>query len=734
MSGTDRLQAVLDRLHGVRKGGRGYQARCPAHEDREPSLSVWLDGNDRVAFTCFAGCREPDILTALGMTWQDITEKPNRPAKTPAPSKPSPRIVATYDYTDEHGALLYQVVRYTPKSFRQRRPDGSGGWLWNLTDTRRVLYHLPEVLAAVADGKPVWITEGEKDSDALIAAGVPGIATTCPQGAGKWTPAYSETLRGAKVVLLADNDPAGAAHVAQVAASLHSVAKVVKVVKVADLVDAAGKGYDVADFLAGHTVAELTAAAAAAKQWAPEALEGATTATDPDPDPLALHDDGNAERLLRRHGRDIRYCYPWQSWLTWDGARWAKDTDGGMERRAKDTARTIYSEVANGKTDAECEAIFKHAKRSRGAQAVAAMLKMAQCEVPVAVEALDADPWLLNVHNGTIDLRSGELRPHDRGQLLTMMSGTEYDPFAECPVFAAFLDRILPDPELRAFVQRAAGYTLTGDVSAQCLFFLHGSGANGKSTLLEVLKALLGDYFHKADKELLLATRANKGEGVANLFRRRFVATVEVDEGARLAESLVKELTGGDTINARRLYEHEFTYTPTHKIWLAANHKPNVRGTDDAIWRRIHILPFTVTIPPEERDADLLGKLRAELPGILAWAVEGCAAWLAAGKRLAPPSAVAAETARYREEQDTLGAFMAERCQLGRGHEVNATELYRAYAAWCETGHEGAPMKQTAFGREMEGRGYGKRTVHGKVYRQGLRLLGGGLVDDDVEA
>jgi putative DNA primase/helicase len=405
-----------------------------------------------------------------------------------------------------------------------------------------------------------------------------------------------------------------------------------------------------------------------------------------------------------------------------------------MTRLAKETALGIYSEVAAGRDDAERHAIVRHANRSRNARPLAAMLKVAESEAPIMADVLDADPMLLNVANGTLDLRTGALNPHDRAQMLTMMSATEYDPSAECPTFEAFLGRILPDPALRSFLQRAVGYSLTGDVSAQCLFLLYGSGANGKSTLLDVLAEMMGEYSWRAGSELLLMKRGNANkEGVANLHRRRFVATVEVESGSRLAESLTKELTGGDTINARRLYQHEFTFRPTHKIWLAANHQPAVRGTDHAIWRRIHVLPFTVSIPDQERDTDLPDKLRSELPGILRWAVEGCTTWLAAGKRLAPPAAVAEQTQKYMEEQDTIGTFMAERCQQGLGYEANATRLYAAYVAWCEEGREGTPVKQTAFGREMESRGHGKRVTGGRTFRQGLRFRIQLPADDDTQ-
>jgi putative DNA primase/helicase len=334
------------------------------------------------------------------------------------------------------------------------------------------------------------------------------------------------------------------------------------------------------------------------------------------------------------------------------------------------------------------------------------MVELAKSEpgVPVTPERLDADPWVLNVCNGTLDLRTGHLRPHARADLLTKLAPVTYDPGALCPTWEAFLSRILAgDVALIRFVQKVIGYSLTGSTQEQCLFILYGAGANGKSTLIQTISALLGDYARQTPTESLLVQR---GDGVRNDLARlqgaRFVSAVEVEGGRRLAEALVKQLTGGDTITARFLYGEHFEFQPMFKLWLAVNHKPVVQGTDHAIWRRLRLIPFTVTIPAAEQDKRLTEKLRAELPGILRWAVEGCLAWQQEG--LAPPTAVKRATGDYRAEMDVIAAFIRDCCVVEPQRQVSTSELYAEYRGWCEQMGESA-VTQKAFGTALRERG-----------------------------
>jgi len=275
-------------------------------------------------------------------------------------------------------------------------------------------------------------------------------------------------------------------------------------------------------------------------------------------------------------------------------------------------------------------------------------------------------------------------------------------------------------PDVIGFIQRAVGYALTGCTSEQVLFFLYGLGANGKTTLIEVLRALLGDYAMQAS----FATFAERrGDGprndVARLAGARLVAASEAGEGTRFDEGLIKQLTGSDAVTARFLYGEDFEFHPAFKLVLAANHKPAIRGTDRAIWRRIHLVPFTVTIPEGERDPQLLGKLTAELPGILRWALDGCLAWQRDG--LGAPVAVRSATLRYREEMDTIGAFLDEACRLHASGRVRAGALYPRYQAWCERVGERA-LSQRKLGERLAERGLHCITSNGTVWL-GLELL-----------
>ncbi len=483
-----------------------------------------------------------------------------------------------------------------------------------------------------------------------------------------------------------------------------------------------------------RTQAQRSAPGAAPTAEPPAWLEGEEAAPPAVPssagvgqrDPEHFTDLGNARRLVRLHGRDLRYCYPWTKWLVWDGLRWAIDDSGEAARRAKQTVKSMYAEAA-GLPDDDGKNLAKHAIKCESAQRITAMLTMAQSEegIPVRPREMDGDPWLLNVLNGTLDLRSGELRDHDRRHLLTKVAPVIYDPSATCPAWDAFLERVMGgNAELIGFLRRAVGYTLTGNVSEQVMFLLYGTGANGKSTFLETLRTMLGeDYARQIRPESL--TDVNRGTGptedLARLKGARMVSARETEEGKRLAEALIKELSGGDTVTVRYLYSESFEYKPEFKLFLGANHKPVIRGTDYAIWRRIKLIPFAVTIPPEERDKQLYRKLEAELSGILNWALRGCAEWQRAG--LGTAAAVDAATEAYRAESDALASFLTDCTLQGPQLQVQARPLYEAYTTWCKDSGE-KPLNMTQFGRRLGELGFDKYTDRARhTFYVGLGLL-----------
>ena len=440
-------------------------------------------------------------------------------------------------------------------------------------------------------------------------------------------------------------------------------------------------------------------------------------------------DLGNSARLVAHHGADLRYCYPWGSWLIWDGRRWSLDESGEIHRRAKRTVREIYREAADEADDNRRAALGKHAKASEAENRIQAMISLAKSEVPIMPAAMDRDPWLLNVESGTVDLRTGELREHRRDDLITRLAG-EYDPEASTSTWTATLERVLPSPEVRAFFKRLCGYAISGDVSEHVLPILYGTGANGKSTVLNALLEAAGEYGMQAAPDLLIAKRGAHPTEVADLFGMRFVTSIEVEDGRRLAESLVKTLTGGDRVRARRMRQDFWEFSPTHKVFMAVNHKPQVRGNDNAIWRRIRLLPFEQTIPPAEQDKKLPEKLRAETAGILAWTVEGCLEWQRTG--LKAPDEVRKATGGYREEMDTLAGFFEDRLVFGSKLMTPSSHLYKSYQTWCGDAGETAETQKMLSMRLSE-RGFISERITRGQHKGRKAWLGIGLRVNDPE-
>jgi P4 family phage/plasmid primase-like protien len=465
----------------------------------------------------------------------------------------------------------------------------------------------------------------------------------------------------------------------------------------------------------------------------PEANAGSPTPPEADPGDMQSlieasategildSDIANAVRLAKHYGRHFRFVRE-LGFVVYEKGRWVTDIKGDrMQRFAKDAVLSLFDEI---KDAPDRKAAFHHAKKSQANTAINAMIHLARSERGIAlnVAEFDADPMVLNVANGTLDLRTSELRPHRREDLLTKLVPIEYDPKAECALWDAFLWRITGgSAELYAYLQKLVGYLLTGLTTEQVLHFLFGPGANGKSVFCEIVRRLLGEYAIVASPELIMMRRhSGIPNDVARLRGVRAALMNETSQGARFDEAKLKDLTGGDSLNARFLHQEFFDFKASHKLLIRGNHKPGITGQDEAIWRRLRLIPFTVQIPPEERDPDLTEKLSRELPGILRWALEGCAQWQNEG--LTPPDIVVGAVNAYREESDILGRFITECCDIRKAAEVGSGALFKAYQTFCEqAGERWIPAKDLPD--QMQRKGFEhKRGAQGKRLYLGIEM------------
>ena len=441
-------------------------------------------------------------------------------------------------------------------------------------------------------------------------------------------------------------------------------------------------------------------------------LAGLVEQTATDPRPPEFTDEALALHFADCHAHELRYVAAWGRWLCWDGKKWQPDDT----LLAFDHARAVCRAAASRCKQTHIAAAVASAKT------VSAVERLAKADRRLAATAdqWDADPWLLNTPAGVIDLRSGKMRKHDPRDYLTKITAVARA--GECDAWQEFLNRATDgDKELQKFLQRMAGYALTGDTSAHALFFLFGTGANGKSVFIDTLAGVLGDYHKTAPIETFTASSGDRHPtDLAGLRGARLVTAVETEEGRRWAESRIKQLTGGDKVSARFMRQDFFEFTPQFKLIIAGNHKPGLRSVDEAIRRRFNLLPFTVTIPPEERDPKLKEKLRYEWPGILAWAIQGCLEWQQRG--LSPPEAVQTATAAYLEAEDATAAWMEERCERDPQAWERSSDLFASWKPWAEQAGEFAGSTKR-FVQTLEGRGFQpKKTRTGRGF-EGIKLI-----------
>ncbi|MEX0741472.1 MAG: phage/plasmid primase, P4 family, partial [Phycisphaeraceae bacterium] len=427
----------------------------------------------------------------------------------------------------------------------------------------------------------------------------------------------------------------------------------------------------------------------------------------------------NAERFTDQHLSRLRYCWAKGDWLAWTGTHWADDATGDVHRRAAETARSIYREAADASDSDRRERLGKWAIASESRSRLDAMIALARAADGIAIGAdeLDRQDWLFNCQNVAIDLKTGRPRDHNPADLITRCAPVKFDPAATAPIFHGFLRRIFSeDDELITFVQRVLGMCLTGDVREQFLFICHGQGANGKSVLLDTIAGIMGDYCGAAAPDLLVAKKHGEHPTeLADLQGRRLVVASETEAGAAWRLQLIKRLTGDATIKARKMRQDFYEFARTHKLLVVTNSKPRVVEDSEAVWRRMRLIPFSVVIPPDERDPHLLDRLKAEASGILNWLVEGCGAWQVGG--LQTPPAVLAATAEYRDESDPLKDFISDRCELDPEAQILTAELRRAYEAHCE--ENGAkPLGKMRFAEALGRHGcHGGKNWQGRIWK-----------------
>ncbi|RXH12463.1 DNA primase family protein [Bradyrhizobium guangzhouense] len=439
-------------------------------------------------------------------------------------------------------------------------------------------------------------------------------------------------------------------------------------------------------------------------------------------------DVGNARRLVHRHGDNIRYVAEWDAWLTWNDVkdRWEHDRDGAIVRLAEETTLSMLSQALSLNNQNDRDQLLKHAMRSQAEARIRAMINLAKAEhgITIPAEQLDADPWLLGVKNGAVELKTGAFRLARRSDLITKCAGVAYDAAADCPCWKQFLATVTAnDVDLQHYLQRVIGYVLTGSVREEAMWVLYGSGRNGKSTFRETIHDLIGTYSLAGDATLMVErkTPGSASEEIARLKGKRFIAVNETAENDQLNESRLKFITSQDMITARNLYGHFFDFFPTHKLFLTTNHKPVVRGTDEGIWRRLQLVPFVVSINPNAVERDFREKrLVPELPGILNWALTGLSDYLTHG--LNPPGSVLASTQEYRSDMDVVGQWIAERCRAEQGASMPSGHAYNDYQTWANE-ELGWSLTKLKFRRHLTDRGFtAAKGTGGTRLILGLRL------------
>jgi len=643
----------------------------------------------------------------------------------PVPADRPPVFHTTPDHLtlfySEDGKPQYYVVRYNKNDRNKKKIIYPVYWSGS-----RYYIGLPpnlpsRTLLPFDKSRPVVLLEGERKTEVARSFDRDKMYsyTSWHGGSGQAERIDLTILTGCKVILFPDADEASRKCFKRIAERLQGVASEVRIVKgTKDL----RKGYDIADYIADQRDVFMVIATSEDYQY-----ETPIDVVPREADKTNLTDLGNAERFVAMFGDQVRYNIDKNRWMIWNGRYWSDDDQSQITPMVKMAIRSMINEYPDDKS------VYAHTMISESASKIAAMLKLATQEQGIGVkeDSLDSVPHIFVAANGTIDLKKGAIATDDPSHLCSKTSDVIFNPGAKAPRFQHFLTEIMDEEEDKIeFLQRWFGYSLTADTSAQSFLIMYGTGANGKSTLVELIARVVGGYARSAPPDTFVVKQTGGiPNDVASLRGSRIVLATETEANARLAESRMKYMTGGDRVSARYLRAEFFEFTPQWKIIISTNHRPRVSGGDFGIWRRVILLPFKFQADGEKLDPLLPNKLWEEREGILAWMVEGARKWYEDGMGRAGlliPKSVLAETQEYRIDEDLIGRFISEECVTGLGLpynyvEIGATELFLQFRDWAEKQGERyySQMSQTMFGRVMRERGFENtrgKSGH-KVYR-----------------
>jgi len=773
---------LLLKLDGVsQKAETQWYALCPCHDDNKQSLGVSVGSGGRLILNCLAGCDTVNILRTIGASYSDLfpkldidrhayrhtdrhtdrqaerqadrqashvahssatssaaspsTTSPSSASPSTVAAKPKPKIVKTYDYHTADGRLLFQVVRFEPKDFRQRRPDPANpkAWLWKMDDVQRVLYRLPQIVAAPAT-EIIYLVEGEKDVDRLVKCGL--NATTVPGGAGKWNGSYSESLRGRNVVLIPDMDRAneqtgmqpGWAHVVKVANALIGIAASVRILELPNTFEPPlVPKWDVSDWLdRGGTKPQFMSALAACPPWKRQPVPG--DADHPDTQPVEADDDPHRLATLFlaqfKHPDGVTLRFWRDSFHRWDGRAYRSLPTPEIRAEIATCCKAEFDRInaTKLKTWIPSDSNPLAPQAQKVTQTLIGNIMLALQGMTLLSGTIEQPAWIslpagsqlarrdcrdfIALENGILDvgklLTDGEsaLLPHSPRWFSPVAMEFCFEPEADCPHWKAFVERNLEaDPERAEMLQEWFGYCLTIDTSFQRFLFLEGEGSNGKSVICAALTALLGQdnvshvSLEMFAKDFVLTQTLGKLANIA----------AEVGEIDKMAEGYLKSFTAGDRMTFNRKNQSLIEAAPTARLVLSANNRPRFSDRSEGIWRRMLILPLTVTIQPHERvygmDKPEWWFRQGELPGMLNWALAGLYR-LREQRSFTIPAISSAALTDYKEEANPARRFLVENYEEDPNGSVVTQDIYRHYRGWCED-HGNKPLASNQFAKEI---------------------------------